>query len=80
MKPVAARRYAEIIANIRPLADFYRRNKPEVKRIFIFDSDYKMLFKIPAAQRKKAAQFGFLFHGEQIKFAEFELLSDAKNV
>jgi hypothetical protein len=72
----SAARYAEILANIRPLAEFYRANKPDVERIFMFDADYKTLL----IDRKKAARFGFLFHGKQIKFAEFELLSEAQNV
>ena len=76
MKAVSAQRYEEILANLRPLADFYRAQKPDVTRIFIYADDYKTL----TANPKKAARFGFLFHGKQLKFAEFELLSDAQNV
>lgn len=75
MRAPSATRYAEIIANIRPLADFYRANKPDVARIFIFDADYRALLIDP----KKSARFGFLLHGKQLRFAEFELRSDTDN-
>ena len=76
MKAVSAQRYAEIRANVARLAEFYRAYKPEVTGIFLFDADYKTL----TAHPKKAARHGFLFHGKQLRFAEFELLSDAQNV
>lgn len=76
MKSPSNQRYMEILASVRPLAEFYRANKPEVARIFIFDADYKALL----IDRKKAARFGFLFHGKQLQFGEFTLLSDIQNV
>ena len=74
-KPPPLNRYAEIVANLRPLAEFYRKHKPEVQTIRLFDADYQTLAKYP----KKAARFGFLLHGKQIKFAEFTLLSETQN-
>ena len=67
--------FARILANIRPLAEFYRAHKPQQQHIFLFANDYALLAKHP----KKAQRFGFLFHGKQIKFGEFTLLSEAQN-
>lgn len=76
MNPPSAKTFVDIAANIRPLAEFYRTHKPEVQHIFLFGQDFQTLAKHP----RKAARFGFTFHGKQIHYAEFRLLSEAKNV
>jgi hypothetical protein len=75
-KPPSLARFAEIVANMRPLMEFYRANKPQVSSLRLFAQDYKTIRDWP----KKAAAFGFMFHGEQIKYQEFTLLSDTENV
>ena len=65
-------RYAEILANLRPLAEFYRAHKPEVKTLRLYANDYAAIANWP----KKAARHGFLFHGKQPHYQEFLLLSD----
>ena len=67
---------AQLAADIRPLADFYRAAKPDLKVIRLFPEQYRALEKSPV----KAARFGFKFHGKQIQYAEFTLLSETQNV
>jgi hypothetical protein len=62
---------AAIAARLQPLADFYRTYKPEVQTIFLFAEDFRLLMRAP----KLAKRCGFTFHGEQIFYGSYKLVS-----
>jgi hypothetical protein len=74
-KPPSLARFAEISANMRPLIEFYRVHKPGVSVLRLFASDYKTIHDWP----KKAQRFGFVFHGEQIEYQGYTILSETQN-
>lgn len=76
MKPPGLHHFAQLATDIRPLADFYRQFKPGQTVIRLFPAQYEMLRKYP----QRAASYGFVFHGKQIYFGDYQLLMDAQHV